>query len=152
MSYNPYRKYSSFWWKFWGHLPSDIRDFVVRLWTYAPLIWEDRDWDYAFLLRMIKFKLKRMQPIIRDGIALHSHHKALEIHQAEIMIENIFEDPDDEWMMHHGAWHQGKELDDPCPQSEEECHKALMASHHRDERNWHALWKHLDDNMRGWWD
>lgn len=152
MSWNPYRKFCDRWWWYWTNLPGDIWDFFVRLYDYAPLLWEDRDWDYVFLLRLMQYKLRRMRPVIERGMLAHRHQRSIEIHQAEVMLENIFDDPDDEWSLHHDQWHHNKDINDPCPQSEEECHKALMASAERTERNWHNLWKHMDENCRGWWD
>jgi len=31
---------------------------IKNLWKYRKVIWEDRWWDYSFLMTMIKFKLK----------------------------------------------------------------------------------------------
>ena len=152
MSYNPYQKYSSYWWKYWWNLPYDLVFFLKRLRLYAPLLWEDRDFDYAYLLRLIKFKLQLMRPVIENGVAAHAHQKAIEIHQAEVMIDNIYEDPDDELSLHYDQWHRNTEFNEPCRQSDEECHKAVTASLERNERNWRILWDHLRDKMQGWWD
>lgn len=152
MSYNPYRRYSSYWFKYWWNLPYDTWAFLKRVYEYAPILWDDRDWDYAHLLILLKYKLRRMRPVIENGIGAHSNLRSIEIHQAEVMIDNVFEDPDDEWSLHHDQWHQNKDLNDPCPQSEEECHKALTASAERSERNWHTLWKYMDEHCQGWWD
>ena len=151
-SYNPYRRYSSYWWKYWWNLPYDTWAFLKRVYEYAPILWEDRDWDYAYLLRLMQYKLRRMRPVIENGIAAHAHQKSIEIHQAEVMIENIFEDPDDEWSLHCDQWHQNKGFNEPCPESEEACQKALMASAKRTEYNWEILWIHIKERAQGWWD
>lgn len=151
MSYNPYRKYCSSWWKYWLNLPGDIWEFLVRMRDYAPLLWEDRDWDYAYLLHMMKFKLKRMRPVINQGMAAHREQRAIEIHQAEVMIDNIFEDPDDEWSMHYDQWDSHIKAFKDCKNRKEHL-KALRLTQKREERNWKALWAHLDKNLRGWWD
>ena len=31
---------------------------VKNLWRWFPVIWKDRDWDDAFILDVLKFKLK----------------------------------------------------------------------------------------------
>lgn len=154
MSYNPYRKYCGAWWKYWLNLPGDIGDFFKRLYEYAPILWNDRDWDYAFLLALIRFKLKRLRSCLEINSAFHAptnFDRAWEIHRAEIILRNIEDDPEDEWSMHYSQWHIGKDLNEDCG-APEECRKALEESRQRTERNWHELWKHFDENMRGWWD
>lgn|SRR5574344_2581398 len=34
---------------------------IIKIFQYIPLLWEDEDWDYSYLLELIKFKLKRMR-------------------------------------------------------------------------------------------
>jgi hypothetical protein len=41
-----------------------IRNLVYGLqniWAWLPVIWKDRDWDYLYLLKLLRFKLGRMQ-------------------------------------------------------------------------------------------
>ncbi len=38
----------------------DIRIGIRNLWTYAPLIWRTREWDHAYLLRFMAFKMNQM--------------------------------------------------------------------------------------------
>jgi hypothetical protein len=153
MSYNPYRKYCSRWWKFWTYVPGDIWDFIVRLYDYAPLLWEDRDWDHAHLLRMMRFKINRMRHHMEThAIIAHAEDHVAEMAQAEVMLRNIDdEDPDDEWSMHWNQWHVSLKDFNDC-KDPLGCQKALRATHRRERRNWHGLWKHLDKYMQGWWD
>jgi hypothetical protein len=39
---------------------------LKRLWDWLPVIWNDRDFDQAFLYRIIAFKLRRMQSLFED--------------------------------------------------------------------------------------
>ena len=44
-----------FWW---------IRRFIskiIKIVQYIPILWEDEDWDYDYLLTLIQYKLKRMR-------------------------------------------------------------------------------------------
>lgn len=38
----------------------DIRIGVRNLFVYFPLIWRTREWDYAYLLELMAFKMRRM--------------------------------------------------------------------------------------------
>ena len=63
--YIPYRV--SFWWN-----DQDILHPVRCYWkvrkiiSYIPLLWNDWDWDYACLYRMMAFKLKLMKEHHRE--------------------------------------------------------------------------------------
>jgi len=46
-----------FWKTFYG---------VQNLWKWLPIVWGDRDWDYAFLFYMMEFKLKNMADAIEE--------------------------------------------------------------------------------------
>lgn len=153
MSYNPYRKYCGHWWKFWTYVPGDIWDFIVRMWEYAPLLWSDRDYDFVHLLRIMRFKLRRMRTHTESyAILAHAKDVVAELAQADVMLRNLVdEDPDDEWSMHWNQWHMNikglGDCKDPIG-----CRKARRATSRRERRNWHAIWSHLDKYAGRWWD
>lgn len=153
MTYNPYKKYSSSWWRFWLNLPSDIFAFINRILDYTPLLWEDRDWDHADLLRMIRFKIRRMRKHMeKHAIIAHAEDHVTEMAQADVLLRNIIEeDPDDEWSAHYYQWDAHKKSFRDCKNPQEHT-RALMLSQVRTERNWQQLWRHFDKYMRGWWD
>ena len=39
---------------------------IMNLSRYFRIIWNDRDWDYAYLMELIAFKLERMERSIRE--------------------------------------------------------------------------------------
>ena len=51
----------------------DLKIALINLVIYLPLIFNDRDWDYSFLLVLIKTKLKRMYAFLKskDAVAVH---------------------------------------------------------------------------------
>ena len=154
MSYNPYRKYCGRWWKFWTYVPGDIWDFIVRLWEYAPLLWEDRDWDFTYTLRILRFKLRRQRKHMEShAIIAHAEDVVAELAQADVMLRNLIdEDPDDEWSMHWAQWHAyDRDLNYKC-KAQKECHQSLEKTRGRDVRNWKVIWKHIEKYAQGWWD
>lgn len=44
-----------------------FRGRVKQSWDFAKLGWYDADWDYAYFLGMIKFKLDRMEKLVRKN-------------------------------------------------------------------------------------
>lgn len=153
MAYNPYRKYTPYWWRFWLNLPGDVMDFVMRLRDYAPLLWEDRDWDYAYLLKMMRFKIQRMRSCIeKNNIIAHTEDLVVEMAQADVLLRNVVdEDPDDEWSSHFSQWDTNIRRFKGC-KNQREHKKALKLSWEREKRNWHLFWRHLEKHLQGWWD
>jgi hypothetical protein len=88
-------------------------------------LWKDEDYDYAFVLRMMQYKLKRTREHILDhDIIVESEEVAAQIQRAENLIELVIGD-------------SGRSLD-RTPEEEE--------------RDWAELFDHLQTHMRWWWD
>lgn len=153
-NYNPYRRYCRLWWMYWSNLPGDILAFLRRLWDWAPLLWHDEDWDYAYLLRIMRFKVLRMRKHMeKRAIIAHAEDHTAEMAIADVLFRNVVEeDPDDEWSMHYNQWHIGLKFNEHCKAPGAACRLALNYSAKRGRRNWKKLWRHLDRYMQGWWD
>lgn len=39
----------------------DIKDRIKRVITWIPILWEDEDWDYAYMYKIFATKLKSME-------------------------------------------------------------------------------------------
>jgi hypothetical protein len=50
----------------WEFFRYDIHQGVGSLIAWWPLIWNDRDWDHAYLLDILALKLRRMSDLQRD--------------------------------------------------------------------------------------
>lgn len=156
MSYNPYKRYSSYWWRYWLNVPADVIWFFKRIWLYRELLWKDNDYDYGSILHIARFKLTRLRKHIEEHAMLaHSEDRIAELAKVDVLLRNVIdEDPDDEWGMHCSQWHlydkKGWNMN-KCG-AKKECYKACMAGRRREERNWHELWAYIDKNMRNWWD
>lgn len=153
LSYNPYRKYCSRWWYYWLNLPGDVSSFIGRILDYAPLLWEDRDWDHAYLLRIMRFKIRRMRRHMEHhAIIADAEDHIAEMAQADVLLRNVEdEDPDNEWSMHWAQWHHGDIGLNDC-KNPRECAASNKASFERERRNWRKLWRHFEKYAGGWWD
>jgi len=55
------------WWKFDGrHMHREFARGVKNLWRWFPTIWQDRDWDQAFIYTMLAKKLEFQAKYIGD--------------------------------------------------------------------------------------
>lgn len=75
---------STAWWNF--------RRGVKNLWVYRKLIWQTADWDYAYLLELMEFKLRRMDDAIGNGCLLHRERKAKQMRVCAELCRRIRKD------------------------------------------------------------
>ncbi len=126
---------------------------IKKLIEWLPIIWKDEDWDFAYLLILIKYKLSRMEKIIgsNKSFAAQWEDRKLELVKAQLLISNYQDDPVDEWILHFNRWH-GPELGFKDCDNAKACHKANTASYKRERRNWASIWNHISKYGEGWWD
>jgi hypothetical protein len=65
---------------------------LVKLWKWNKFLWNDFDFDHSYLLKVIKFKLDLMEPVIRDGYAINSEKTADEIKKTSELLELLIND------------------------------------------------------------
>lgn len=51
---------------------------IIKIFKYIVLLWHDEDWDYAYLLYIIEFKLKRMKNNLNEYY-IDGHGKRIEV-------------------------------------------------------------------------
>jgi hypothetical protein len=77
------------------HLIQEIKDFfrrIFRILAWLPVIWNDRDWDYNYLLTIISFKLKRLGDTIdKNAIILAHRSVAIDIMLVRKLIHDFQE-------------------------------------------------------------
>lgn len=80
----------------WYHLWFDFVYPVYNLWrqtkvicSYIPVLWNDRDWDWVFVLLLLQHKLKRMESKFRNGCHVGCEKTADKMKQCIELIERI---------------------------------------------------------------
>lgn len=71
----------------WLHLQKSN---INRVLDYIPVLWKDKDFDYIFVLQILRFKLNRMMVSMNQGFP-SSQVVASEIKIAIDMIDEILE-------------------------------------------------------------
>jgi hypothetical protein len=125
---------------------------IKRIIDWFPLLWKDQDWDYGYLLIILKHKLKRMRDCLNENNIIRDLEKTCkEIDQVIEAIDSYRDDPNDEWTIHWNLHHKnGRNLRD-CPYPGA-CHDASEASMKREQQNWSKIWALLDKYGRNFWD
>lgn len=67
--------------------------FLVKLKEYIPVLWDDFEFDYIYLLKIMRLKMKRMSEHMDEhGITVSSPRKARELRICTILIDRIIAD------------------------------------------------------------
>lgn len=120
------KKYDSFKWKvarsrvFWRHkVPQGVHNII----KWAPVIWQDRDWDYTYIYHILAYKFNEMSKLHENyGIAENSKLYSEQLKYASELAQKL---ADDEWLYDFDEKHQEK----------------------TDE-----FWSYINKNIGGWWD
>lgn len=151
-----------------------IKTFVLKMFAYAPILWRDRDFDWAFILTILQFKLKRTREyLVEENIIGDIDKISSEIKQAEDIIDEIFKDDfcKEEHEAHTAKWGEHKDNFVPTkngalrwdmsrekaitPEEKEQERKEIMEIYELEEKRmgeaWDRLFTHLKANIRGWW-
>lgn len=54
----------------------DIWYGIINIFRWMPVIWPDRDWDWAFLAKIMEYKLRRMSKLFENGYHVLAHRDA----------------------------------------------------------------------------
>jgi len=155
----------TFWW-------------LIKSIQYSIFLWGDFDWDYAYILLLLQYKLKRTREhILDDNIILRSEEVAAQIKHAEDLIQNW---RDDNWCedlqeAHDKKWGERVNLSEPVdvggqtlfswemsrekattPELKDQEKKEQRAIYDKQneakQKNIDELFSHLHEHIQEWWD
>ena len=139
---------------------------------WIPIIWDDRDWDYHYLLTVLYHKIRFMHQSMPDWLRMDAGEVSVEMSRAMYLLENILDNKHEEgaYTLHthlHGrsAW-EFHDIDDrenfkrleityPDAESDELATEDLMrlsrAAHERHSADLKELFELLK-GLERWWD
>jgi hypothetical protein len=117
--------------------------FLIKWFQYAPILWRDYDWDYAYILRLLQYKLRRTrEQLWKYDYLLNTRRQCKEIRLAELLIDRILKDE----YVDFEPWHNGAEADEAL------FRRLIAHDAYLKDQDWQYLGKHLAKYMRYWWD
>lgn len=152
---------------------------IKRVFQYLPIIWKDRDWDYEYLLTLMRYKLTRMRKEIANGYGDEGEWKnprTKEIDDAIKMIDTVVAGKfaEDLWEKHNKKYGRLKSFNSMTedgkrmyniyfekvgPKNKKKNDKAkkeLSIISKEEDRQcdeaYKNLFEHLNKYIRGWWD
>jgi len=77
-----------------------VKTGVRNLFTWFPVIWNDRDWDYYFIFKLLEFKLNKMAKYQRkNGTAINHKSIARRMEITAMALRRLMDDEYDERAM-----------------------------------------------------
>ncbi len=62
---------------------------LERIWAYLPILWRDHDWDHSYILRLLAFKLRRVQKALAKGHHANREQEARRVQICAELLERI---------------------------------------------------------------
>lgn len=69
-----------------------LTDGIANVFRWVPVIWSDSDYDYAFLLRIMEYKLRRMAAVLESGHLLDGPRRARQARVCAELCKRMHED------------------------------------------------------------
>jgi hypothetical protein len=79
----------------WPNLRScywDVHYGIKNIFRWIPVIWHDRDFDWAFLADVMEYKLRRLSKTLEDGHHVGGKHEARRALICAILLKRLRED------------------------------------------------------------
>ena len=122
-----------------------LASFCGRVWAYLPVIWNDVDYDYGSILKVMQFKIKRNRMFIEKLEANYGlvEHEALCDKWGDII---FVKGP------HGSELKHAKETAENKAELNADVKRVIDIGIAQEEADWKMLWEYLSRYMRGWWD
>lgn len=123
---------------------------IKRVLEWLPILWQDRDYDYSYILKLLHYKLERTKKcIVSNNIIVEADKVAEEITDTQECIQKALDSQfDDEWYEHFKTEHMDVLPHGQCP----DCRFLLDVATSREETNWAEIWLNMMKYAKGWWD
>jgi len=150
----------------------NIKYGIMNLFIWFVPVWKNRDWDQYFLFRIMEFKLKRMEHLIRTcGHHVDSEKDAHKIKICQLLLKRLADDDylENATINHDKKWGGYVRSDDKTDFSamfrrekatteeehNQECKEFMRFGKHADnmtQQDLDLLFKIMRRNILSWWD
>ena len=145
---------------------------LLKVFSVLPVIWKDEDWDFEYLLDLLKWKLSNMKRgFERYGIAEDSLKSAEEIKEVLHLID-VYLDPEEAFKekyrrLSFSPTHVSVPVENGCSrlmdidsstgkplttEQEEELLSNIRNSYEFQQETWNKIWDLIKENGQRWWD
>jgi len=143
---------------------------IKKIIDYIPILWKDFDWDDSYLYILMRYKLSRMEKVIRKGYSIDAEKHANEILHAIELLDRIIDNDycekafdlydkkwgELDWIPVNGGnrlnGHVNAKTEEEKKQCAKEFDEIIKRERHLAERDWNCFWKFMRKHSLKWWD
>lgn len=158
------------WWnfKYWFEktFVYPIENFFIwigKSCKYAWLLRDDFDWDYAFLFRIMRYKMTRMAKNIQSNAHVEGHQRIHdELMEAVTLLKRISEDNyiseemgvllDKSWERYEEDGYRKSKRKKLTKKQEARLRKLMQDSENERQADIELFFKQFKERFQGWWD
>lgn len=134
-----------------------IIDSIKNVTSWLPIVWKDRDFDYSYLLKLLKFKLLRMAETLENGYTVDRPKHAKRIKIVCVHIERYLNEP---WLeVVESTEFIGKSCSEYPTGIKKNYFKNILFPHSQyknadklQQWHWEQIWRIISRYGRHWWD
>jgi hypothetical protein len=139
----------------------DTIDIIRKIIQYIPLLWEDKDWDYTYILILLQYKLARTRRcIVGNEVISDRYRVAKQIRTCELLLDRLIKDDYckdlfEEWhaMYPTGSRFTGSGIIPPStPAADKLLRKAGEMEEYQKKQDLELFAKIFTKHVRTWWD
>ena len=130
----------------------NICNFFANIVKFRHILWSDRNWDFMYILEVLKLKLEKTRDcIVGDQYIVDADKVGKQIDETLgylndfAFYDDIFEE------QHQDLLKQAINETDESKKDELEAYY-IKEQYKFEEKAWLNLWSSISKNMRGWWD
>jgi len=113
----------------------DIFYGVINIIRWIPVIWSDRDYDWAFLAQIMEYKLRRMSKLFKNGHLVRSDRDSRRMLICAELLKRLHSES-------YMCYHSGQPITKARVKREE-----MIGMYYQE-----YLGKIISKYLRGWWD
>ena len=129
--------------------------FTLRLGRWLPVLWDQEDWDYAYIYDLLIMKMKELRKDMSKDCWHDQSEVQRSIKQIDICLARL--DRYLNWTEHY--YYPMEDIyfeptEDGCKKmcyASERNEKQRLGAHEFEERNFRKFWKNFVKWHRGWW-
>lgn len=134
---------------------SELRSFYIgvkNIIEYMPIIYKDRDWDYEFILDILKYKLERTRNRIKEDNIFIGADRVVEEISTQIKLIDDYRNNNELYELSHQSLVK-KIANAKTQENKDKYIKQYYTNMYKEEnRAWCKIFDYMKEHMRAWWD
>ena len=140
---------------FYQEIRCRLRNLVIgikNIIDYIPIVYKDRDWDYEFILDILRYKLERTRDRIKNDNIVESTNRIVDEINTQIKLIDDYRNNDEIYELSHQSL-LSKIAKAKSENTKDKYLKQYYTNLLKEENKaWCKIFDYMKEHMRAWWD